>query len=119
MRVAFMGKGGSGKTTLAAAFTRFCSKQQDFVLAFDGDLNVHLGTTLGIPIDPVSPRRQEIFDYLEGDQSSLEGDALERLAEEHQLAAYKHDGFWQCMDTLRDKRLLERLWVEGRAPWKV
>jgi len=60
-----------------------------------------------------------VFDYLEGDQSSLEGDALERLAEEHQLAAYKHDGFWQCMDTLRDKRLLERLWVEGRAPWKV
>lgn len=60
-----------------------------------------------------------IFDYLEGDQSSLEGDALERLAKDHQLAAYRHDGFWQCMDTLRDKRLLERLWVEGRAPWKV
>lgn len=60
-----------------------------------------------------------IFDYLEGDQSSLEGDALERLARDHQLAAYRHDGFWQCMDTLRDKRLLERLWVEGRAPWKV
>ncbi len=60
-----------------------------------------------------------IFDYIEGDQSSLEGDALERLAKDHQLAAYRHDGFWQCMDTLRDKRLLERLWVEGRAPWKV
>jgi len=60
-----------------------------------------------------------IFDYLEGDQSSLEGDALERLAKDHQLAAYKHDGFWQCMDTLRDKRLLERLWVEGCALWKV
>lgn len=60
-----------------------------------------------------------IFDYIEDDQSSLEGDALERLARDHQLAAYRHDGFWQCMDTLRDKRLLERLWVEGRAPWKV
>jgi len=60
-----------------------------------------------------------IFDYLEGDQSSLEADMLERLAADHQLAAYKHDGFWQCMDTLRDKRLLEGLWRDGRAPWKV
>jgi glucose-1-phosphate cytidylyltransferase len=60
-----------------------------------------------------------IFDYLEGDNSSLEADALERLAAEHQLAAYRHDGFWQCMDTLRDKRLLERLWQEGKPPWKV
>lgn len=61
----------------------------------------------------------DIFDYLEGDQSSLEADMLERLAADHQLAAYKHDGFWQCMDTLRDKRLLEGLWRDGRAPWKV
>jgi len=60
-----------------------------------------------------------IFDYLEGDQSSLEADMLERLATDHQLAAYKHDGFWQCMDTLRDKRLLEGLWRDGQAPWKV
>jgi glucose-1-phosphate cytidylyltransferase len=60
-----------------------------------------------------------IFKYLEGDKSSLEADALERLAADHQLAAYRHDRFWQCMDTLRDKRLLERLWQEGKAPWKV
>ncbi len=60
-----------------------------------------------------------IFDYLEGDQSSLEADALERLAADKQLAAYRHEGFWQCMDTLRDKRLLESLWQERRAPWKV
>lgn len=60
-----------------------------------------------------------IFDYLEGDQSSLEAHALERLANDHQLAAYKHDSFWQCMDTMRDKRLLESLWKEGHAPWKV
>jgi glucose-1-phosphate cytidylyltransferase len=60
-----------------------------------------------------------IFEYLEGDHSSLEVDALERLAADHQLAAYRHDRFWQCMDTLRDKRLLERLWQEGKAPWKV
>jgi glucose-1-phosphate cytidylyltransferase len=60
-----------------------------------------------------------IFDYLEGDHSSLEADMLERLAADHQLSAYKHDGFWQCMDTLRDKRLLESLWRDGQAPWKV
>jgi glucose-1-phosphate cytidylyltransferase len=60
-----------------------------------------------------------LFDYLEGDDSSLEAHALERLASERQLAAYRHEGFWQCMDTLRDKRLLEGLWHERRAPWKV
>ena len=60
-----------------------------------------------------------IFDYLESDDSNLETDALERLAPKRQLAAYRHDRFWQCMDTLRDKRLLDRLWHEDRAPWKV
>ena len=60
-----------------------------------------------------------VFDYLHGDQASLEADALEQLATEHQLVAYRHEGFWQSMDTLRDKRLLERLWVEGDAPWKL
>lgn len=61
----------------------------------------------------------EIFQYLDGDNTSLEGDALERLAADRQLAAYRHDRFWQCMDTLRDKRLLQGLWQEGRAPWKA
>ena len=61
----------------------------------------------------------EIFNYLEGDHSSLEADALERVAADNQLAGYRHQGFWQCMDTLRDKRLLESLWQEQRAPWKV
>ena len=60
-----------------------------------------------------------IFDYLDGDQSSLEVAALERLAADGQLAAFKHVGFWQCMDTLRDKRVLEGLWEGGEAPWKV
>jgi glucose-1-phosphate cytidylyltransferase len=60
-----------------------------------------------------------VFDYLKGDQSSLEADALEKLAADRQLAAYRHEDFWQCMDTLRDKRLLETLWQEQRAPWKV
>jgi glucose-1-phosphate cytidylyltransferase len=61
----------------------------------------------------------EIFNYLEGDLNSLEADALERLASDRQLAAYQHRGFWQCMDTLRDKRQLELLWQEKRAPWRV
>jgi glucose-1-phosphate cytidylyltransferase len=61
----------------------------------------------------------EIFDYLEDDRSNLEADAMERLAADRQLAAYRHEGFWQCMDTLRDKRLLEHLWQAGDAQWKV
>ena len=61
----------------------------------------------------------KVFDYLVGDESSLESDALESLAEDGQLAAYRHGDFWQCMDTLRDKRQLESLWQEGKAPWKV
>ena len=60
-----------------------------------------------------------IFDYISGDQTSLETDTLETLARARQLAAYRHEGFWQCMDTLRDKRQLEHLWREGRAPWRV
>ncbi len=60
-----------------------------------------------------------IFKYLHDDRSSLEADALERLAADRQLAAYRHDRFWQCMDTLRDKRLLEGLWQAGHAPWKM
>lgn len=60
-----------------------------------------------------------IFDYLNDDRSSLEADALERLAADRQLAAYRHDDFWQCMDHLRDVRLLRSLWQSGSAPWKV
>ena len=60
-----------------------------------------------------------LFDYLESDDTILEANTLERLAAERQLAAYRHEGFWQCMDTLRDKRLLESLWHNERAPWKV
>jgi len=60
-----------------------------------------------------------VFRYLEGDKVSLESDALERLAADRQLMAYRHHHFWQCMDTLRDKRLLESLWQQGTAPWKM
>jgi glucose-1-phosphate cytidylyltransferase len=61
----------------------------------------------------------KIFDYIPSDTTSLEAHALVQLAQEGQLAAYHHDDFWQCMDTLRDKRQLENMWNEGCAPWKI
>lgn len=60
-----------------------------------------------------------IFDYIPDDSTSLEAQTLEHLARIGQLAAYRHDDFWQCMDTLRDKRLLTGLWESGKAPWKT
>jgi glucose-1-phosphate cytidylyltransferase len=60
-----------------------------------------------------------VRDYIEGDETVFEREPLERLAADGQLMAYHHDGFWQCMDTLRDVRLLESLWQSGEAQWKV
>jgi glucose-1-phosphate cytidylyltransferase len=60
-----------------------------------------------------------VIDYIAGDQTVWEGEPLERLAREGQLAAYTHEGFWQPMDTLRDKNHLEALWSSEKAPWKV
>ncbi|WP_341782143.1 glucose-1-phosphate cytidylyltransferase [Ectopseudomonas mendocina] len=60
-----------------------------------------------------------VIDYIDGDQSSWEGEPLMRLAEEDNLMAYRHRGFWQAMDTLRDKNQLNDLWVSGKAPWKI
>jgi len=60
-----------------------------------------------------------VFDYLDGDESLLERDPLEKLAADNQLMAFRHEGFWQPMDTLREKQLLESLWSRGQAPWKV
>ncbi|GAB6038069.1 glucose-1-phosphate cytidylyltransferase [Fundidesulfovibrio butyratiphilus] len=60
-----------------------------------------------------------VFDYLENDATILEEAPLERLAADGQLMAYRHEGFWQCMDTVRDRNHLESLWKTGKAPWKV
>ena len=60
-----------------------------------------------------------VLDYIQGDDTYLEREPLERLAKDGQLVAFRHGGFWQCMDTLRDLKLLESLWESGRAPWKV
>lgn len=61
----------------------------------------------------------EIMNYIDGDDCIFERYPLETFASEGQLKAYKHEGFWQCMDTLRDKQLLEKLWKDDKAPWKV
>lgn len=60
-----------------------------------------------------------VADYIKGDDTIFEREPLEGLARDRQLVAYRHDGFWQCMDTLRDVRLLETLWQSGQAPWKI
>lgn len=59
----------------------------------------------------------QVLDRISADETSLEAEVLEKLAAERQLAAYRHGGFWQCMDTLRDKRFLESLWAANKAPW--
>jgi len=92
-------------------------------IVFDGDMVAHFtekpqigeGWINGgyLVLEPA------VFHYLSSDNSSLEVDMMERLARERQLAAFRHEGFWQCMDTLRDLRLLESLWSRGTPPWKV
>ena len=61
----------------------------------------------------------QVFDYLDGDECVFEKEPLRKLAEEGQLMSYQHKGYWQCMDTLREKNQLEKLWKTGKAPWKV
>jgi glucose-1-phosphate cytidylyltransferase len=60
-----------------------------------------------------------VADYIEGDQTLWEKSPMEMLAADGQLAAYRHERFWQCMDTLRDVQLLNTLWAKNEAPWKI
>ena len=60
-----------------------------------------------------------VFEFIDGDETQWEKEPMERLAMEGQLMAYKHGSFWQCMDTLRDKKLLEKIWQTGNAPWEI
>ncbi|MFO7606133.1 MAG: glucose-1-phosphate cytidylyltransferase, partial [Desulfurivibrionaceae bacterium] len=64
----------------------------------------------------ISPK---VIDYIENDATSWEQKPMETLAQQGEISAYQHDGFWQPMDTLRDKRHLEELWASGKAPWKM
>lgn len=75
----------------------------------DGDL-INIGFMVFNP---------EFFDLIDGDSTVLEREPMERLIKRNQLMAYTHKGFWQCMDTLREKEKLEKLWNSGNAPWKV
>jgi len=61
----------------------------------------------------------EIFDYIEGDSTVFEAEPLEKLCEEKQLLSYKHDGYWQCMDTKKENEMLQDLLNKNKAPWKV
>ena len=61
----------------------------------------------------------KVIDLIDGRQTSWEREPMERLSEDGQLSAYHHEGFWQCMDTLREKNYLETLWQDGKAPWKI
>lgn len=76
---------------------------------FDGDL-INIGFMVFEPA---------IFDYIAGDSIVFEQEPLQKLVKEEQLAGYVHKGFWQCMDTLREKEKLESLWGSGNAPWKM
>lgn len=62
---------------------------------------------------------KDIFNYLDGDECVLEREPMEKLAKDNQISSFKHDGFWQPMDTLRDKNLLEKMWNNEQAPWKI
>jgi glucose-1-phosphate cytidylyltransferase len=61
----------------------------------------------------------DIFRFIDGDSSVLEKEPLRKIASLGELKAYRHNGFWQCMDTMRDKEKLEKLWMSGKAPWEV
>jgi glucose-1-phosphate cytidylyltransferase len=60
-----------------------------------------------------------VFDYIEGDDTTWEQQPMQRIAADGRLCAYKHDGFWQSMDTLRDRMVLEELWAGGNPPWAL
>ena len=92
-------------------------------LSFDGDRVDHFeekpfgdGGWINGGFFVLSPK---VIDYVDGDMISWEREPMQRLAHDGQLMAYRHVGFWQPMDTLRDKVQLEQLWQDGRAPWKV
>lgn len=76
---------------------------------FDGEL-INIGYMIFEP---------QLFDYIEGDDTVFEKEPLTKLVEDGELSGYIHKGFWQCMDTLREKQKLEKLWETGNAPWKL
>jgi glucose-1-phosphate cytidylyltransferase len=107
-----------------ATLTSVLLEQQKGVLDIGGDNAVHSfrekSINDGAPINAgFMVLEPQVFDYLDGDDTVFEREPLERLAAEGQLMSYSHEGFWQCMDTQREKIMLEKLWKNGNAPWKV
>lgn len=92
-------------------------------LIFDGDQVVHFDEKPQVGEGWINGGffvlQPDVINYIEGDHTYWEREPLECLSAEGQLAAYRHDNFWQCMDTLRDVQLLGNLWQEGKAPWKI
>lgn len=86
----------------------------DHVLSFEEKPQLHQGWINGgyFVVEP------EFFDLIEGDQTMMEREPLEEVTKMGELMAYKHQGFWQCMDTKRDHEMLKKLWLDGEAPWK-
>lgn len=106
-----------------ATLTAVMMEQTKGVLNIGGDNAVHSfrekAVTDSAPINAgYMVLEPAVFDYIEGDQTVFERQPLERLAAEGQLMSYTHQGFWQCMDTMREKIQLESLWSSGTAPWK-
>ena len=98
-------------------------EQEKGVLDIGGDNAVHSfrekSASDGAPINAgYMVLNPEIFDYMEDDSTVFEKEPLVRLAQEGQLMSYSHKGYWQCMDTKREKDKLEKLWNKGVAPWK-
>lgn len=87
----------------------------DYVRSFKEKPQVNQGWING-GFFVLSPK---VFDYIENDLTSFEAEPLERLAAEGQLKSYRHEGFWQCMDTVRDCEKLNKMWDENRAPWRL
>ena len=105
-----------------ATLTAVMMEQQKGILEIGGDNAVHSfrekNSNDGAPINAgYMVLEPKIFDYIEGDQTVFEREPLERVAEEGELMSYKHNGFWQCMDTKREKDMLEKMWHDRCAPW--
>ena len=106
-----------------ATLTSVLLQQQKGILNIGGDNAVHSfreknvadGTPINAGYMVLGP---EIFDYIDGDDTVFEKEPLERLAAEGELMSYSHRGYWQCLDTKREKDVLESLWAKGQAPWK-
>ena len=106
-----------------ATLTAVIQAQEKGVLNIDEDNSVHSfrekEMSDGAPINAgYMVLEPKVFDYIEGDMTIFEKGSLSKLADEGELMSYKHRGFWQCMDNIREKNLLETLLAEDKAPWK-